>query len=929
MADKRKLQGEIDRCLKKVAEGVEQFEDIWQKLHNAANANQKEKYEADLKKEIKKLQRLRDQIKTWVASNEIKDKRQLIENRKLIETQMERFKIVERETKTKAYSKEGLGLAQKVDPAQREKEEVGTWLTNTIDTLNMQVDQFESEVESLSVQTRKKKGDKEKQDRIEELKKFIEKHRHHILMLETILRMLDNDSVQVEAIKKIKDDVEYYLDSSQDPDFEENEFLYDDLDLEDIPQSLVATSPPGHSHLEDEIFQHSSSTPTSTTSSSPIPPSPATCTTENSEDDKKRGRSTDSEVCQSPVKNGNPPLLSSSSSSSSSSVSGLTSSSLVSMATIAGGGSSSSSSSGGNSHHINSGSFLSNTSAGSYSNATQQQPHLSAQQQQAKNSVISSSAPVSNPVTSTNSHPASSASSPPNASTQGLTSNSQLQALSGLTPTSNSLGLGLGLPLGKGGMSGSITTSSMSTGLGLSGMPASLSSMSGLLSSSTPAPYAQAAASGTVGSGLPGSLGGVSTSTGIGTLGSIGALGSIGSGNMTVGGPTSSTGGLLGAAPGMGSIGSGILGLGSGQSGAQGPSLVSPTQVGGLAPGSGVGVIGSNGGSSGSPGSGVVGGNSSLSVRPPSQQKQNGSTSYSAVVADSTTDSALNSASQSQSSQSSSLTSTANQPKDTGPSLLGSVSLSSSSPSPASYSEAKTVSGSSLLNGPLSFSQPSDSIKPQEPLSSLKSMAERAALSSGIEGDMSSLHLTTDIFPSSTTAPSGPPSAPQPSLSEVSIPPSLGVCPLGPVPLSKDQLYQQAMEEAAWTHMPHPSDSERIRQYLMRNPCPTLPFHHQVPPPHSDTVEFYQRLSTETLFFIFYYLEGTKAQYLAAKALKKQSWRFHTKYMMWFQRHEEPKTITDEFEQGTYIYFDYEKWGQRKKEGFTFEYRYLEDRDLQ
>lgn len=45
------------------------------------------------------------------------------------------------------------------------------------------------------------------------------------------------------------------------------------------------------------------------------------------------------------------------------------------------------------------------------------------------------------------------------------------------------------------------------------------------------------------------------------------------------------------------------------------------------------------------------------------------------------------------------------------------------------------------------------------------------------------------------------------------------------------------------------------------------------------------------------YSQGTKAQYLSAKALKKQSWRFHTKYMMWFQRHEEPKTITDEFEQ--------------------------------
>ncbi|OPJ90602.1 hypothetical protein AV530_009692 [Patagioenas fasciata monilis] len=98
----------------------------------------------------------------------------------------------------------------------------------------MQIDQFESEVESLSVQTRKKKGDKDKQDRIEGLKRLLERHRFHVRMLETILRMLDNDSILVESIRKIKDDVEYYVDSSQDPDFEENEFLYDDLDLEDI-----------------------------------------------------------------------------------------------------------------------------------------------------------------------------------------------------------------------------------------------------------------------------------------------------------------------------------------------------------------------------------------------------------------------------------------------------------------------------------------------------------------------------------------------------------------------------------------------------------------------------------------------------------------------------------------------------------------------
>lgn len=63
----------------------------------------------------------------------------------------------------------------------------------------------------------------------------------------------------------------------------------------------------------------------------------------------------------------------------------------------------------------------------------------------------------------------------------------------------------------------------------------------------------------------------------------------------------------------------------------------------------------------------------------------------------------------------------------------------------------------------------------------------------------------------------------------------------------------------------------------------------------------------------FYY------RYLAAKELKKQSWRFHKKYLTWFQRHEEPKIITEDYEQGTYIYFDYEgAWCQRKKTEFRF-----------
>ena len=36
-------------------------------------------------------------------------------------------------------------------------------------------------------------------------------------------------------------------------------------------------------------------------------------------------------------------------------------------------------------------------------------------------------------------------------------------------------------------------------------------------------------------------------------------------------------------------------------------------------------------------------------------------------------------------------------------------------------------------------------------------------------------------------------------------------------------------------------------------------------------------------FFIFYQQQGTYQQYLAARELKKQSWRYHKKYLTWFQ----------------------------------------------
>lgn len=219
--------------MKKVDEGVELFDEIWEKVYSAEQQNQKEKYEMDLKKEIKKLQRLRDQIKTWIGSSDVKDKDPLVAARKLIETKMEQFKICEKETKTKAYSKEGLAKAEKLDPAEQAKVKTTEWCGEYIEKLTQLVEEADFEIEKLS----SGKGKKTNKHQIEETQEHITNHRFHISKLEGIIRLVNNDRLSVEPVDAIKDDLDYYLESYEDDDYQQaydEEFFYESLGLDEL-----------------------------------------------------------------------------------------------------------------------------------------------------------------------------------------------------------------------------------------------------------------------------------------------------------------------------------------------------------------------------------------------------------------------------------------------------------------------------------------------------------------------------------------------------------------------------------------------------------------------------------------------------------------------------------------------------------------------
>lgn len=126
--------------------------------------------------------------------------------------------------------------------------------------------------------------------------------------------------------------------------------------------------------------------------------------------------------------------------------------------------------------------------------------------------------------------------------------------------------------------------------------------------------------------------------------------------------------------------------------------------------------------------------------------------------------------------------------------------------------------------------------------------------------------------------------------------------------------------------LPERSDAERPAAYTPMTPMRGHASFPMLPATPLTSPEAFEKFDTDTLFFIFYYQQGTKAQYLAAAQLKKRSWRFHKAYRTWLRRHGEVAISTDKYEKGDFTFFDYEKgWKTKVKKDFKCEFALLED----
>ncbi len=144
---------------------------------------------------------------------------------------MERFKAVEKAMKTKAYSKEGLSAATKLDPKEQAKVEAGEFLGSQVDELEQQIETLEAEGEAIQATIKKGKAHGAKADRMAEIERIIERHKWHQAKLELIRRSLENGGVEPEQVTELEESIKYYVTDNQNDDFMEDDTMYDDLKL--------------------------------------------------------------------------------------------------------------------------------------------------------------------------------------------------------------------------------------------------------------------------------------------------------------------------------------------------------------------------------------------------------------------------------------------------------------------------------------------------------------------------------------------------------------------------------------------------------------------------------------------------------------------------------------------------------------------------
>ncbi|KAI3403734.2 NOT3 [Candida oxycetoniae] len=217
----------------------------------------------DLKKEIKKLQKFREQIKHWLSNDAVNTlgpvgtsyMGKLLENKSVIEDAMETYKSVEKQTKLKTFSNQSIMMtfidsahgdeddedSEEIESSEEEDESEYEGLSEeAVDSIKF----FKDAISELKEQTEKSTHEHEKlagkklrknnlstiEAKKEKIQATIANNKFHQKKLRKLIKLLKNGSViEFNLIFALKGDIEQYLNTNGDYDFGKDTELYEDI----------------------------------------------------------------------------------------------------------------------------------------------------------------------------------------------------------------------------------------------------------------------------------------------------------------------------------------------------------------------------------------------------------------------------------------------------------------------------------------------------------------------------------------------------------------------------------------------------------------------------------------------------------------------------------------------------------------------------
>lgn len=238
---------------------------------------EREKLENDLKKEIKRLQKFREQIKIWQLNDVIKSQglattalaNKLNENKRWIEDSMEVYKDVERASKLKTFSNQSImmasleqmreldnegdgqsedegwnseeGLVDAEDILENDEEddesdlapesiEALEYLRQVLSQLSDQTKKLNSEFEKLSHKKLRKNNLSIIESKKEKIAKTKKTHSFHARKILKLIRFIKGNKIQdINLVQIIQTDLNKYLEHNGDADYQNDNTLYDDI----------------------------------------------------------------------------------------------------------------------------------------------------------------------------------------------------------------------------------------------------------------------------------------------------------------------------------------------------------------------------------------------------------------------------------------------------------------------------------------------------------------------------------------------------------------------------------------------------------------------------------------------------------------------------------------------------------------------------